>query len=83
MPGDVAAEGHGCGKAGRIFSNIIFATSKPDFIDLTKGLARERVPYGINVNAISPSSINTAMIAGFTGQKSESFLEIISLRKFG
>ena len=50
---------------------------------MTKGLAREGGPYGINVNAICPGPTKTAMIEGFTGEKRENFLNTIPLRRFG
>jgi len=70
-------------RGGGIFGNTLYAASKAGLIGLTKGLAREGGPYGINVNAICPGPTNTAMIAGFTGKKRENFLNSIPLRKFG
>jgi len=70
-------------RGGGIFGNTLYAASKAGLIGLTKGLAREGGPYGINVNAICPGPTNTAMIAGFTGEKRQNFLNSIPLRKFG
>jgi NAD(P)-dependent dehydrogenase (short-subunit alcohol dehydrogenase family) len=70
-------------RGGGIFGNTIYAASKAGVIGLTKGLAREGGPYGINVNAICPGPTNTAMIEGFTGEKRENFLNTIPLRRFG
>ena len=41
-------------RGGGIFGNTLYATSKAGVIGLSKGLAREGGPYGINVNAICP-----------------------------
>lgn len=70
-------------RGGGIFGNTLYAASKAGIIGLTKGLAREGGPYGINVNAICPGPTNTAMIAGFTGEKRENLLNSIPLRRFG
>jgi 3-oxoacyl-[acyl-carrier protein] reductase len=70
-------------RGGGIFGNTLYAASKAGVIGLTKGLAREGGPYGINVNAICPGPTNTAMIEGFTGEKRENFLNTIPLRRFG
>jgi NAD(P)-dependent dehydrogenase (short-subunit alcohol dehydrogenase family) len=70
-------------RGGGIFGNTLYAASKAGVIGLTKGLAREGGPYGINVNAICPGPTNTAMIEGFTGEKRRNFLNTIPLRRFG
>jgi 3-oxoacyl-[acyl-carrier protein] reductase len=70
-------------RGGGIFGNTLYAASKAGVIGLTKGLAREGGPYGINVNAICPGPTNTAMIEGFTGEKRKSFLNTIPLKRFG
>ena len=70
-------------RGGGIFGNTLYAASKAGVIGMTKGLAREGGPYGINVNAICPGPTKTAMIEGFTGEKRENFLNTIPLRRFG
>ena len=70
-------------RGGGIFGNTLYATSKAGVIGMTKGLAREGGPFGINVNAICPGPTNTTMIEGFTGEKRENFLNTIPLRRFG
>lgn len=67
---------------GGIFGNTIYGTSKAGVIALTKGLAREGGPSGINVNAICPGPVNTSMIADFKGEARENFLKGIPLRRF-
>lgn len=69
-------------RGGGIFGNTLYATSKAGVIGLTKGLAREGGPYGINVNAICPGATRTDMIADFTGERRDSFLHTIPLRRF-
>ena len=70
-------------RGGGIFGNTLYAASKAGVIGMTKGLAREGGPFGINVNAICPGPTNTAMIEGFTGEKRKIFLNTIPLRRFG
>lgn len=67
---------------GGIFGNTIYGTSKAGVIALTKGLAREGGPFGLNVNAICPGPVNTSMIADFKGEARENFLKGIPLRRF-
>lgn len=67
---------------GGIFGNTIYGTSKAGVIALTKGLAREGGPFGINVNAICPGPVNTPMIADFKGEARANFLKGIPLRRF-
>jgi 3-oxoacyl-[acyl-carrier protein] reductase len=69
-------------RGGGIFGNTLYATSKAGVIGLTKGLAREGGPYGINVNAICPGATSTEMIADFTGERRDNFLNTIPLRRF-
>ena len=71
------------GKAGGgFFGNTIYGTSKAGVIALSKGLAREGGPFGINVNAICPGPVNTTMIAGLEGEARERILSGIPLRRF-
>ena len=70
-------------RGGGIFGNTLYAASKAGVIGLTKGLAREGGPHGINVNAICPGPTNTEMIKDFTGEKRKNFLNTIPLRRFG
>ncbi|SET08206.1 3-oxoacyl-[acyl-carrier protein] reductase [Natronincola peptidivorans] len=69
-------------RGGGIFGNTLYAASKAGVIGMTKGLAREGGPYGINANAICPGPTNTPMLDDFTGEKRENFLNTIPLRRF-
>jgi NAD(P)-dependent dehydrogenase (short-subunit alcohol dehydrogenase family) len=48
-------------KGGGTFGNVLYGTAKAGVLALTKGLARELAPHGINVNAIAPGVIETGM----------------------
>ncbi|MDQ3457688.1 MAG: SDR family oxidoreductase [Deinococcota bacterium] len=69
-------------RGGGVFGNTVYAASKGGVIALTKGLAREGGPYGINVNAVCPGPTNTVMLKDFGGERRENFLKSIPLRRF-
>jgi NAD(P)-dependent dehydrogenase (short-subunit alcohol dehydrogenase family) len=48
-------------KGGGVIGNVLYGTTKAGVIALTKGLARELGPFGINVNAIAPGLADTGM----------------------
>ena len=48
-------------KGGGSFGNVLYGTTKAGVVALTKGLARELAPFGINVNAIAPGVVETGM----------------------
>ena len=48
-------------RAGGVFGNVLYGTTKAGVVAFTKGFARELAPYGINVNAVAPGLVETAM----------------------
>ncbi|HLX30997.1 MAG TPA: SDR family NAD(P)-dependent oxidoreductase [Casimicrobiaceae bacterium] len=48
-------------KAGGVFGNVLYGTTKAGVVAFTKGFARELAPHGINVNAIAPGLLETPM----------------------
>jgi 3-oxoacyl-[acyl-carrier protein] reductase len=48
-------------KGGGQFGNVLYGTTKAGVVAFTQGFARELGPHGINVNAISPGVVDTAM----------------------
>ncbi len=68
---------------GGFFGNTLYGVSKAGVIALTKGLAREAGPFGVNVNSICPGPTETMMIAQFQGEIRERLLATVPLRKFG
>ncbi len=60
-----------------------YAASKAGIIGLTKSLARELAPRGINVNAIAPGFIKTRMTDALTEQQRSALLSRIPFARFG
>ncbi|QNB46947.1 glucose 1-dehydrogenase [Thermanaerosceptrum fracticalcis] len=53
------------GETGGQFVGANYAVSKAGMINLTKSLAKDAGPYGINVNAVAPGFIDTEMTKDF------------------
>ncbi len=75
--GSLAAE------VGGIFAGANYAASKAGVICLTKSLAKQLAPYGINVNAVAPGVIETDMTKNWPKEVKESLLKQIPLNRFG
>lgn len=70
-------------KGGGSFGNVLYGTTKAGVVALTKGLARELAPYGINVNAVSPGVIDTGMTSALlTPEKRRQVLDAIPAGRF-
>jgi NAD(P)-dependent dehydrogenase (short-subunit alcohol dehydrogenase family) len=70
-------------KGGGVFGNALYGTTKAGVVALTKGMARDLGPFGINVNCIAPAVTETGMIrALLTPEKREAALASIPLGRF-
>ena len=70
-------------KGGGVFGNVLYGTTKAGVVALTKGLARELGPYGINVNCIAPAVTETGMIrALLTPERKQAVVNSIPLGRF-
>jgi len=70
-------------RGGGVFGNALYGTTKAGVVALTKGLARDLGPYGINVNAIAPAVTETGMIrALLTPERRQAALASIPLGRF-
>jgi len=72
----------GAGVSGSLSSGVQYPASKAGIIGLTKGLAGELAPFGINVNCICPGLIKTRADeemtdpGGWTPEKVESYIRV-------
>ncbi len=70
-------------KGGGSFGNVLYGTTKAGVVALTKGLARELAPFGINVNAIAPGVTETSMTSALlTPERRQAVLASIPLGRF-
>jgi len=71
------------GKVGGIVAGADYAASKAGVLCLTKSLAKQLAPYGINVNAVAPAWIETDMMKDWPKETKEAVLKQIPLGRFG
>lgn len=71
------------GKMGDITSAPGYGPSKAGIDALTKTLARQLAPYGINVNAVSPHAIETEMSAQWSEERRKEIIASIPLGRLG
>lgn len=71
------------GKTGDITSAPGYASSKAAIDALTKTLARQLAPYGINVNGVAPHAIETEMSAEWPPEKRKAVIDAIPLKRLG
>ena len=70
-------------KGGGSFGNVLYGTTKAGVVALTKGLARELAPFGINVNAIAPGVVETNMTGSLlTPERRKTVLAAIPFGRF-
>jgi 3-oxoacyl-[acyl-carrier protein] reductase len=67
-------------KGGGAFGNVLYGATKAGVVALTKGMARDLGPFGINVNAIAPAVADTGMTSALlTPERREAILARIPL----
>ena len=71
------------GKMGDITSAPGYGPSKAGVDALTKTLARQLAPFGINVNAVSPHAIETEMSAQWSAERRKEIIASIPLGRLG
>jgi 3-oxoacyl-[acyl-carrier protein] reductase len=71
------------GKMGDITSAPGYGSSKAGVDALTKTLARQLAPYGINVNAVSPHAIETEMSAQWSKERRKEIIASIPIGRLG
>jgi 3-oxoacyl-[acyl-carrier protein] reductase len=81
--GKIINLGSVAGKLGGIAAGAHYSASKAAVMCFTKSLARELAPFGVNVNAIAPGVIETAMTRTLTGGDWQIYLDTIPLGRIG
>ena len=71
------------GKMGDITSAPGYGPSKAGIDALTKTLARQLAPYGINVNGVAPHAIETEMSAQWSEERRNEIIASIPLGRLG
>src|SRR4030043_396262 len=71
------------GKLGDITSAPGYGPSKAGVDALTKTLARQLAPYGINVNGVAPHAIETEMSAQWSDERRKEIIASIPLGRLG
>lgn len=67
----------------KLEGEAIYASSKAAVINLTEILAKEFGEYGITVNAVGPTPIDTDLIRGVPKDKLEKLLSYQAIKRFG
>jgi 3-oxoacyl-[acyl-carrier protein] reductase len=70
-------------RVGGIEAGLHYASSKAGLIGLTRTLAKEGGPHGINVNAIAPGIIATEPVKRQVGDHEEAYTANIPLKRLG
>ncbi len=67
----------------RLEGEALYAAAKSAVEMLTRVLAREFAPFGITVNAIGPTPIETDLIRGVPREKLTQIIDTLAIRRFG
>ena len=78
--GRIITLGSVAGHVGGIAVGANYSASKAGIMCLTKSLAKELAPFGINVNCVCPGPMDTEMTSSFP---KEEMIQTIPLKKFG
>ena len=67
----------------KLAGEAVYAASKAAIVSLTQTLAREYADFGVTVNAVGPTPIQTDLIRGVTSEKLEHLLEQQVIHRYG
>ncbi|MCX7860459.1 MAG: SDR family oxidoreductase [Chloroflexus sp.] len=67
----------------RLEGEALYTAAKSAVEMLTRVLAREFAPFGITVNAIGPTPIETDLIRGVPREKLQDNIDTLAIRRFG
>ena len=81
--GKIVNIGSIAGKTGGGFlGSTLYGSSKGAVVAMTKGIAREMGPFGINVNCVCPGPVETSMIREMPPERREAILSSSPLKRF-
>lgn len=67
----------------KLEGEAVYASSKAAVVSLTEVLSKEFAPFGITVNAIGPTPIDTDLIRGVPKEKLDNLLDKQAIKRFG
>lgn len=67
----------------KLEGEAVYAASKAAVITLTEVIARELAEYGITVNAVGPTPIDTDLIRSVPGEKIDALIDRQALKRMG
>lgn len=67
----------------KLEGEAVYAASKAAIVSLTETLAREYADFGITVNAVGPTPIQTDLVRGVPQDKMERLLQRQTIHRFG
>lgn len=67
----------------KLAGEAVYAASKAAIVSLTQTLAREYADFGVTVNAVGPTPIQTDLIRGVTSEKLERLLDRQAIHRYG
>ena len=72
-----------CATPLRLEGEAIYAASKAAIVNLTEVTAKELAPYGITVNAVGPTPVQTDLIKNVPVKKINALLDRQALKRYG
>jgi 3-oxoacyl-[acyl-carrier protein] reductase len=72
-----------CATPLRLEGEAIYAASKAAIVNLTEVTAKELAPYGITVNAVGPTPVQTDLIKGVPIEKINALLARQAVKRYG
>lgn len=73
-----------CAALGAFPGTSAYSAAKAGILGLTRSVAKEVAPLGINVNAVAPGFIDTPFLADFIASQGQAFLDAnVPLGRFG
>lgn len=67
----------------KLEGEAIYAASKAAVVSLTEVMAKELAPYGITVNAVGPTPVETDLIKNVPAEKMQRLIDRQSVKRYG